>query len=140
METTAANSAKLFQQAIRRLTDDMQTREIAAILWDNATAGFHFIPETTLTDKDGKTQVIRVMGLYDYQGTLYLIEEGTAPVELTEFYTDGVDVPPTVVTLTADSATRYLGNPAKERGFTTRASDEEWLTIADCYFEALAEG
>ena len=136
---TATASGKLFDQAISRLMEDMQVREIGAILWDNATAGFHYIPETTVTDKKGEKKVIRVMGLYIFDNTLYLIEEGMAPVELTEFYTDGVEVPPTVVTLTEDSAMRHLGDPTKEKGFTTNASDEEWLAIADCYFEALAE-
>lgn len=133
------SSNTLFNQAIERLRDDMQTREIGAILWDNATAGFHYIPEITLTDKDGKQSVIRVMGLYIFDDTIYIIEEGMAPVELTEFYTDGVEVPPTVVTLTPDSAREHLGDPSREKGFTTKASDQEWLVIADCYFEALAE-
>ncbi len=132
-------TGKLFNQAINRLMEDMQTREIGAILWDNASAGFHYIPETTVTEKNGEKKVIRVMGLYIFGNTLYLVEEGMAPVELTEFYTDGVEVPPTVVTLTEDSAMRHLGDPRKEKGYTTDATDEEWLAIADCYFEALAE-
>lgn len=132
-------SSKLFSEAIQRLADDMDVRGLGAILWDNSTAGFHYIPETTVTDKEGKQNVVRIMGLYNYEGQLYLVEEGMAPVELTEFYTDGVDVPPSVVTLTVDSARQYLGNPTTEKGFTTQASNEEWLVIADCYFEALAE-
>ena len=139
MENNSNSAGQLFDEAIGRLMDDMKTREIGAILWDNATAGFHYIPETTVSGKNGKDEVIRIMGLYCYNDNLYLIEEGMAPVELTEFYTDGVEVPPTVVTLTEDSAQRHLGNPEKEKGFTTKASHEEWLAIADCYFEALAE-
>ncbi len=139
MENNTTTNGKLFSEAISRLVEDMEVRGIGAILWDNATAGFHYIPATTITDKKGETKVIRVMGLYNYEGTLYLIEEDKAPVHLTEFYTDGVEVPPTVVTLTEDSARRHLGNPQKEDGFTTKASNEEWLAIADCYFEALAE-
>lgn len=139
MGNNTSDSKRLFNQAIERLRDDMQSREIGAILWDNSTAGFHYIPETTITDKDGKQSVIRIMGLYIYDNTLYLVEEGMAPVELTEFYTDGVEVPPVVVTLTEDSAMRHLGDPRKEKGYTTIASDEEWLVIADCYFEALTE-
>ena len=139
MENNANTAGMLFDEAIGRLIDDMKSREIGAILWDNATAGFHYIPETTVTGKDGKETVIRVMGLYNFNDMLYLIEEGMAPVELTEFYTDGVEVPPTVVTLTEDSAYRHLGNPENEEGYTTHASHEEWLAIADCYFEAIAE-
>ncbi len=139
MGNNNTSASKLFSEAINRLKEDMQAREIGAIIWDNASAGFHYIPETTVTAKNGDKKVIRVMGLYIFNNTLYLIEEGTAPVELTEFYTDGVEVPPTVVTLTEDSAMRHLGDPSKEKGYTTSATDEEWLAIADCYFEALAE-
>lgn len=137
---TNDNAARaLFSQAIARIADDMRDREIGAILWNNSTAGFHYIPEVTVEGKNDRTEVLRVMGLYLYEDTLYLVEEGKAPVELTEFFTDGVEVPPVVVTLTEDSALRHLGDPEGRKGYTTEATNEEWLVIADCYFEALAE-
>lgn len=128
----------LIPQAKTKLIEDMKDRQIGAILWDNSTAGFHFIPEILLTDGE-KKHTIRVMGLYHYDGTLYAVEENKAPVHLTDFYTNGVEVPPTVVTLTEDVARDELGDPTKEPGYTTEGSPEEWLTIADCYFEALNE-
>lgn len=140
MENNTASAQKLFNQAIANLARDMKSREIGAILWDNKTADFHYIPEVTVTDaKTGKSDVIRVMGLYLYGDTVYLIEEDAVPVELTNFYTHGVEVPPTVVTLTEDAALSQFGDPDSVAGFTREASDEEWLTIADCYFEALNE-
>ena len=129
----------LFSQAVTRIGNDMQAREIGAILWNNSTAGFHYIPEISIPGKDGKTEIVRIMGLYLADNALWLVEEGKAPVELTEFYTDGVEVPPVVVTLSEDSARRYLGDPKDRDGYTAYATNEEWLTIADCYFEALAE-
>lgn len=128
-----------FNKAVAGIADDMERRGIAAILWDNSTAGFHFIPEVTVVDEKGERDELRVMGLYLYDGSMYLVEEEIAPVRLTEFYTDGVEVPPAVVTLTDDSARRHLGDPEEQKGYTTQASDEEWLNIADCYFEALRE-
>lgn len=140
----------LMKKAISELAEDMRAREIGAILWDNSTAGFHFIPEVTVpcTKKSGNKEckekgvtetTLRVMGIYDYDGRLYLIEEGKAPVKLTNFYTDGVEVPPTVVTLTPDMAQSQLGDPTEKNGYTDNATNEEWLAIADCYFEALNE-
>ena len=138
--SSPASSDALIGKAISQLIEDMKSREIAAILWDNATAGFHYIPEISLKqEKSDKPEVIRIMGLYRYNDALYLVEEGMAPVELTEFYTDGVQVPPTVVTLTEDSAREHLGDPEGKPGYTRNATNEEWLVIADCYFEALAE-
>lgn len=131
-------SEKLINQAIEKLAKNMKDREIGAILWDNASAGFHYIPEITIQNHDG-SEVVRVMGLYLYNDNLFIIEEGMAPVELTEFYTDGVEVPPVVVTLTEDSALNHLGNPEGRKGYTRQATNEEWLVIADSYFEALAE-
>lgn len=136
-KNTAAADA-LIKQAIGKLVEDMISRNIGAILWDNATAGFHYLPEVTVSEKEGN-KVIRAMGLYLYNNRLYIVEEGIAPVELTQFYTDGVEVPPTVVTLTEDSAIRNLGDPEGREGYITEATDEEWVAIADCYFEALAE-
>lgn len=140
MENTTTAAQKLFNQAKANLAEDMKSREIGAILWDNKTAGFHYIPEATVTDaKTGGSKVIRIMGLYLYNGDIYLVEEDAAPAELTNFYTHGVEVPPTVVTLTEDMARNQFGDPNGEKGFTRDATDEEWLAIADCYFEALNE-
>ena len=55
------------------------------------------------------------------------------------FYNPGSEVRPTVVTLTPDKARIELGDPEGVEGFTLQGSLEEWLTVADCYFEALAE-
>jgi len=132
MENKDKSSEALIGKAISQLREDMKSREIAAILWDNSTAGFHYIPEVSLATGDSKDpETVRIMGLYSYDGTLYLIEEGMAPVELTDFYTDGVQVPPVVVTLTEDSAREYIGNPRGKKGFIIDATNEEWLTIAD---------
>ena len=108
------------------------------MLWDLATAGFHFIPEISLTTERG-SQTVRVTGVYAYDGHIYAIEEDKAGVNTDQFYTPGVDVPPVVVTLTPDKAAEVLGDPTKRPGFTTEGSTAEWLSIADAYFEALKE-
>lgn len=139
MENTK-DSAALLDQAKQKMIDDMEARGIGAILWSIPDAGFHFIPEIDhVSKRDGHKRVARVTGLYHYQGTLYAIEEDRAPVHFDQFYTPGVDVPPNVVTLTEDKAREALGDPEAVKGYTTQGSLEEWLVIADCYFEALAE-
>ena len=55
------------------------------------------------------------------------------------FYRPGVDVRPVVVTLSEAKAGELFGVPSEEKGFTTRGTLEEWVAVADCYFEALAE-
>lgn len=139
MENTQTQDvAALIANAKGKLADDMKERGIGAILWNISTAGFHFIPEILITDGSG-SKTVRIMGLYNYDEELYAIEEGTAPAHLTNFYTEGVEVPPVVVTLTEDLASEELGIPSASRGYTTEGSSEEWLAIADCYFEALNE-
>ena len=134
------DTMKLIAQAKDKLAEDMRVRDIGAIIWNNGEAGFHFIPEVVVgQDKDGKDIVKRITGLYSYRNDLYAIEEGTPGTEITNFYTKGVDVPPVVVTLTKDMAEHELGDPRKEEGYTRAGSGSEWLTIADCYFEALNE-
>lgn len=131
---------KLFDKAKTQLLDDMKTREIGAIIWDNSRAGFHFIPEIEHVSSNGeKRRTARIMGLYNFKDTLYLIEEDRADIRMDDFYQEGVEVAPVVVTLTEDVAVKDLGDPTKEKGYTTQGSLEEWLAIADCYFEALNE-
>ena len=128
----------LFGKAKQDLIDDMKSRNIGAILWDNATADFEQIPEINLAEDDAEMpDTVRIMGLYRYDDTLYLIEEDKAKVDFNHFYNADSEVKPSVVTLTESVAVSDRGDPAKEEGYTTEGSLEEWLTIADCYFEAL---
>lgn len=121
------------------LMADMASRGIAAILWDVNEAGFHYIPEVELPDStEENPRVARVSGLYAYKNELYLILE-TADVKMDEFYNPDTEVAPTVVTLSADLASKYLGDPEGVKGFDPYGDLEEWLAVADCYFEAVAE-
>lgn len=138
-EHKAGASADLLGKAKGDLMDNMEQRGIAAILWDVEEAGFHYIPEVSLpdsTEEDPKSA--RVTGLYKYGGDLYLILE-TAGVNLEEFYNPDNEVRPTVVTLSSDLAAKYLGDPKDDAGYDNEGDLEEWLAVADCYFEALAE-
>ncbi len=130
----------LLDKARQDLIDDMADRGFGAILWDNATAGFHYIPEIILTDEEGEERgVTRVMGLYRYDDKLYLVEEDGSGVNFNEFYNHDTEVKPTIVTLSEETARKDLGDPRDRKGFTTEGTLEEWLGIADCYFEAVAE-
>ncbi|MDE5653563.1 MAG: hypothetical protein K2G75_04665 [Muribaculaceae bacterium] len=130
----------LFAKARQDLYDDMQQRKIGAIFWDNSTAGFHYVPEVNLAADDAEMpDSVRIMGLYCYNGVLYLIEEDKARIDFEDFYDADSEVRPSVVTLTPTVARKDLGDPTEEPGFTTAGSLEEWLTVADCYFEALNE-
>lgn len=132
-------NADLLGKAKKDLMTDMERRGIAAILWDVNEAGFHYIPEVTLPDStEEDPMVARVTGVYAYSGDLYLILE-TADLKYEEFYNPNTEVRPTVVTLSADLATKYLGDPEGAAGFDNQGDLEEWLGVADCYFEALAE-
>lgn len=141
MKDTDNSAVTLLQKAKDAIMDDMEARGIAAILWNNASTGFHFIPEILHTSsKDpSKTRVARIMGLYRYGGTLYLIEEDRAPVDFNDFWNRDTEAAPTVVTLSEDIAVKDLGDPEAVKGYTTQGSLEEWAAIADCYFEALNE-
>lgn len=134
------SAARLFAQAKSELADDMRQRGIGAIIWDNATTGFHYLPEIVhqATDRQ-KVRVAQITGIYLYNNSLYLIEEGRSKVSVDTYYDADKDVKPTVVTLSGQRAHEDLGNPEDHKGFTTQGSLEEWLTIADCYFEALEE-
>lgn len=134
------SAAKLLDNARKELMADMESRGIGAIVWNLQTAGFHFIPEIVhhSPDKD-KTRVARITGLYAADGNLWLVEEERSGVSVDEFYNPDTEVRPTVVTLTPAKAAERLGDPDTRKGFTLQGTLEEWLTVADCYFEALAE-
>lgn len=132
--------ARLLEQAKTDLMANMIQRGIGAIIWDVASAGFHYIPEIVHhSAQTDKTRVARITGLYHFQGQLYLIEEERSGVSVDQFYDHNTETKPTVVTLTDDKAAKELGDPRQVKGYTTQGSLEEWLAIADCYFEALAE-
>lgn len=134
------DNTDLLGKARQDLIEDMKSREIGAILWDNATAGFDYIPEIIVGQEDTENPTVsRIMGLYRYDDVLYLIEEDVAHVDFNRFYNHDTEVKPVVVTLTEDVARRDLGDPAREPGYTTDGTLEEWLGIADCYFQAIAE-
>lgn len=130
--------ARLLLQARKGIAEDMESREIGAIIWDNASAGFHYLPDVSV-GKDGKTEVVRITGIYLYQGKLYLIKEGYTKAAINNFYTKGVDVAPTTVTLTQSVAGEDFGDPENNEGFYAGGTLDEWLVIADDYFEALNE-
>lgn len=130
---------KLLDQAVEGIREDMAARDLGAIIWDNATAGFHYLPDVVTGRKDDKDIVVRVTGLYRYDGNLYMIAEGVKDADISNFYDKGVDVAPTVVTLTQNKAEELFGDPVAKEGFISDATLEEWLVIADDYFEALNE-
>ena len=135
----AGASANLLDKAKADLRANMTERGIAAIIWDVEEAGFHYIPEVSLPDStEEDPKVARVTGLYAYDNDLYLILE-TADLDLEEFYNPDTEVRPTVVTLSSDLAAKYLGDPKGNEGYDNAGDLEEWLAVADCYFEALAE-
>lgn len=133
------STSDLLLQAKQKIADDMNARHIGAVIWNVAEAGFHYIPEIVVSDIEGDPKSVRVTGLYNYNGKLYAIEEGVADVDMNRFYREGIDVPPVVVTLSESKADELLGNPETKNGFTTAGTLEEWVAVADCYFEALAE-
>lgn len=133
--------ASLLANAKKELADDMTKRGIGAIIWDNATANFHYVPEVVCRCADkGKKSVVRIEGIYLYNGGLYLINEDKARLSVKDFYNKDSEVQPTVVTLTPKKSEKDLGNPGEQpEVYITQGSLEEWLVMADCYFEALAE-
>lgn len=139
MENTQQTESALFNKAKSALMEDMEAREIGAIIWDNETAGFPYKPEILHHSKKDpeKTRVAEIMGLYHYKDVLYLIEEGRAPIEFDDFWDPNTEAAPTVVTLTESEAIKRLGDPEAVKGYTTQGSLEEWTAIADCYFQAL---
>ncbi|MDE7381536.1 MAG: hypothetical protein K2N03_05350 [Muribaculaceae bacterium] len=131
----------LLQKAKEDLAENMQERGIGAMIWDLSTAGFPYLPELEIPSdmEDEEPQTVGVTGLYNYKGTLYLIEEGISGVDINNLYNPDTEAKPTIVTLTEDSAEKTLGNPANRKGFNPGGNLEEWLAIADCYFQALSE-
>lgn len=137
--TDTANTSALLGQAKDEMIENMKSRNIGAIIWNIREAGFHYIPEIVVSDNNGDPKTVRVTGLYHFNGNLYAIEEDAAGISVDQFYREGIDVPPVVVTLSEDKATEHLGDPDGKAGYTTAGTLEEWVAIADCYFEALAE-
>lgn len=138
--THTGNTGGLLHKALERMTEDMKARDIGAIIWSVPDAGFHYIPEIVVkSPRDGTARTARITGLYRHGDRLYAIEEDLAGVSVDEFYRPGIDVPPAVVTLSGTKAAEMLGAPSEAKGFTTQGTLEEWVAIADCYFEALAE-
>lgn len=126
-----------FDKARKDLAADMAARGIGAILWDNTTAGFHFLPVVTSADSVPGEGNLVIEGMYQYKGDVYLIEEGKGNISINNLYNPDTEVKPTVVTLDENDAERILGNPRHNKGYTTDGSMQEWLNVADCYFEAL---
>lgn len=134
-EEYSAAVSQLLEKAKSDLAADLLHRGFGAVIWDNSTAGFHFIPAVLHRSKDkDKTRVAVITGLYLYGDTLYLIEEDRSGVSIDNFYNKDTEVRPSVVTLTPDMASRTLGDPDNRKGFTSQGSLDEWLAIADCYF------
>lgn len=130
----------LLAKAKAQMAEDMKAREIGAIIWSIPDAGFHFIPEILVTDpRTNQTRTARITGIYRRHDDLYAIEEDSAGVSVDQFYRHGIDVPPVVVTLSESTASEQLGTPSEAKGYTTQGTLEEWVAIADCYFEALNE-
>lgn len=129
----------LLANAKEDLASDMKERGIGAIIWDNSTVGFRFIPEVICRCKSGNACVARVSGIYLYDGTLYLIKEEKNSINVDKFYDRDTEVKPSVVTLTDSTASQELGNPVGKDEYTVDGSLEEWLAVADCYFQALGE-
>lgn len=135
---TGAQEAPILDNAMRQMAQDMEARGLGAIIWNLREAGFHYLPVVTIPGKK-ENRNVRVTGLIREGDKLYAIEEGLKEAEITNFYTQGVDVPPVVVTLTPILAEEELPAPEGNSFYTREGSTEEWLAIADCYFEALNE-
>lgn len=135
MENTNTNVSALLGQAKENLKKNMLDRNMAAIIWDLASAGFHYLPSVTL--ENGR--VLRVSGLYVSDNELYLIDEDCKRANIDNFYDPDTEVRPTVVCLTPNVAPGDLGTPNETDGFTQSGSLEEWMVVANCYFEALNE-
>lgn len=133
---SAADAEALFQQAKDDMAADMKAREIGALLWDNAAAGFHYPPSVMVSDASGADSSWVIHGIYRVDDKLYLIGP-KVKVTVDDYYRKGIDVKPVVVRLSEADAAKDLGDPDEARGFTTRGTVQEWLTVADCYFEAL---
>lgn len=140
MEKNNEAVADLLAKAKSDLRADMEARGIGAIIWDLSDAGFQYLPELSLpTDDPEKPEVVGITGLYNNGEELYLIEEGKSGVSVNEFYNPDDEVKPTVVTISPDRAKELFGKADNRKGFTLDGDLEEWLAVADCYYEAIAE-
>ncbi len=139
MENTNKQVSELFSDAKAALVADMKSRGIGAIIWNNETAGFPYLPEVVCHSKKDpeKSRVATIMGLYRYNGVVYLIEEGRAPIKFSDFWNPDTEAAPTVVTLPENETIKELGDPEAVKGYTTQGTLEEWTAIADCYYQAL---
>lgn len=138
MENTS-NINPLLQKAKSDLAADMKSRGIGAIIWNIATAGFPYLPEINYRSHKDKNenQVIDIMGMYSYEGDVWLIEKDRAGVKFDDFWNRDTEAPPTVVTLSEDVALKEFGQPKLKKGFTRQGTLEEWMAIVDCYYQAL---
>lgn len=137
MKDFRASATDLFARAKAALAADMKARGIGMILWDNAQTNFHYLP-TVVERKGAKADVLPVMGLYLYDGSVWLIEDvDDTPVKIDDFYNPATEVRPVAVTLSLHDAAERIGNPAGRPGLADGGSLEEWMAIADCYFQAL---
>ena len=100
-QNSGAANAEMFARAKESIAQDMEARNIGAIIWDNASANFHQIPEIELVcPSTGNTRTARITGLYLYKDNVYLMEEDSVGVSVGDFYDHNTEVKPTVVTLT----------------------------------------
>ena len=134
----ASQIGALLADAKKELAANMEQRGIGLIVWNLFTAGFHYLPEVSIRSAKG-SDVVRISGIYRKGDELYLLEEGKAPVSTADLYNPDSEVEPTVATLPESEADEKIGNPATAKGLTQEANLSEWLVVADCYFEALAE-
>lgn len=72
MENTNKQVSELFSDAKAALVADMKSRGIGAIIWNNETAGFPYLPEVVCHSKKDpeKSRVATIMGLYRYNGVV----------------------------------------------------------------------
>lgn len=141
MESKTNSIDPMLEKAQADIAADMKARGIGAILWNVATAGFHQIPEVAMPDTKhpDKPNVETVMGLYNYNGKLYEILKDHVPYKFSDFWNHDTEAAPTVVTLSEDISIKDLGDPKGKPGYTDAGTLEEWMVVANAYFEALAE-
>ena len=120
-------------KAKSRLADDMRQREIGAIIWNIAEAGFHYIPEIKLDDPcGGKPRTVRVTGLYLYKGRLVRYGRRCRRFQCAELLYSRSGCAPGSGHSDPSVAGETLGTPSEEHGYT----DEElprsglwWQTV-----------
>ena len=130
-------SGELFLQAKDAIATDMRARGIGAIMWDCESDRFAYLPRVAVFAPGSFERVAEIGGIYRRGNSLFLMERGRAPVSVDDYYDKDAEKRPLVVTLTEEQACAQLGEPGDHRGLTECGSVEDWLTVADCYFEAL---